>query len=94
MRFATLHIDGKIRAEQRAQATVDAVRPIGEFRGMIAPGVGAFGHDEDALRAEFDTEAASFASLLDNMDDAVGYLDAVSIQGLSPMCHGSSGIPH
>ena len=61
--------------------------------GMVALGVGALGHDQHALGAELDAEAASFAPFLDDVDDAVGHLDAVAIQGLSPIGHGPSSIP-
>jgi hypothetical protein len=74
-----LDIDGKIRAEQSAQAAVDAVGAGGKFRGVIALGIRALGHDKHALGTEFDTEAASFAPFLDDLNDAMGHPDAVSI---------------
>jgi hypothetical protein len=46
---------------------------------MVAPGVGSLGHDQHALRAELDAKAASFATFLDDVNNAVGYLDAVPI---------------
>jgi hypothetical protein len=79
LQAAIFDIDGKVGAEQGAQTAVDAVGIVGEFRGVVAFGVGAHRHDEHALGAELDTKAASFAPLLDDVDDTVGYLDAVSI---------------
>jgi hypothetical protein len=61
---------------------------------MVALRVGALGHDEYHLGAEFNAKAASFASFLDDVNDTVWYLDAVSIQGLSPVCHDPPSIPH
>jgi len=86
--------DRKVRTEQGTQPAVNAVSIIGQFRGMIAFGVGPLGHDQHMLGAEFNTKTASLAPFLDNMNDATWYLDAVSIQGLSPITHGPSSIPH
>jgi hypothetical protein len=46
---------------------------------MVALGVGALRHDKHFLGAELDAESTSFASFFDDMNDAVWYLDAVSI---------------
>jgi hypothetical protein len=92
MHPAILYENGKVRAEQGAQPTVDAQGVIGEHRGMVAFGVGLFGHDQCALRAELDTKTASLASFFNDVDDAEGNLDAFSIQRLSPKCHGPSSI--
>jgi hypothetical protein len=46
---------------------------------MVALGVGSLGHDQHALRAELDAETASFAAFLDDVNDAMGHLDAVPI---------------
>ena len=61
---------------------------------MVALCVGALGHDKHMLGAELDAVAASFAPLFDDVHDAVRYLDAISIKGLSPISHGSSSILH
>jgi hypothetical protein len=90
---AIFYENGKVGAEQSAQPAVDAQGVIGDHGGMVAFGVGVLGHDQCALGAELDTETASLAPLLDDVNDAVGYLDAVSIQRLSPKCHGPSSIP-
>jgi hypothetical protein len=88
-----LDIDGKIGAEQGAQATVDAAGVVCDFGGMVAFGVGPFGHDKHVLRAKFYAEATSLAALVNDVHDATGYLDVVPIQGLSPECHVPSSIP-
>jgi len=93
MHPAILYENGKVRTEQSAQPAIDAQGIVGDYRGMVAFGVGLFGHDQCALRAELDTKTASFAPFLDDVNDAVGNLDAVSIQRLSPKCHGPSSIP-
>jgi hypothetical protein len=46
------------------------------------------------LGAEFNAEAASLAPFLDDVNDAVGYLDAIAIQRLSPKSHKPSSILH
>jgi hypothetical protein len=84
---AVFYIDGKVGAQESTQPTVDAVGVIGKLRGMVAFRIGAFGHDQHTLRAELDAESASFASFLDDVNNAMGYLDAVPIQGLSPIRH-------
>jgi hypothetical protein len=73
------YIDGKVGAEQGAQPAVDAMGIIGQFRGMVPFRVGVLGHGEDELGTELDTESASFAPLFNDVDDAMGHLDAVSI---------------
>jgi hypothetical protein len=90
---AILDENGKVGAEQSAQPAVDAQGIVGEHGGMVAFGVGVLRHDQSALGAELDTKAASLAPFFDDVNDAVGYLDAVSIQRLSPECHGPSSIP-
>jgi hypothetical protein len=52
---------------------------IGDHRGMVALGVGVFRHDEHTLRAELDTKTASLAPFFDDANDAMGYLDAITI---------------
>ncbi len=94
MRPTILHIDGKVGTEQGAQPAVDTVRTLGEFRRMIAFGVCALGHEQYALGTEFNAKAATFASFLDDVNDTVWYLDAISIQGLSPVCHDPTSILH
>jgi hypothetical protein len=90
---AILYENGKVGAEQSAEPAVDAQGVIDDHGGMVAFGVGVLGHDQSALRAELDTKAASLAPFLNDVDDAVGHLDAVSIQRLSPKCHDPSSIP-
>jgi hypothetical protein len=85
---AVLDKDGEIGAEQGTQATVDALGVVEQLGGMIAFGVGPFGHDEHVLGAELDAEATSFAPLLDDLDHAARNLDAITIQRLSPITHG------
>jgi hypothetical protein len=87
MRAPILDIDGEIGAEQGAESAVDAFGVINEFGRMVAFRIGALGHDQHTLGAELDTEAASLASFLNDVDNAVRHLDAVSIQGLSPVGH-------
>ena len=60
---------------------------------IMAFGVGALRHGEHALGAELDTEAASLTPFLKDVDDAMRHLDAISIQGLSPIGHSPSPIP-
>jgi hypothetical protein len=74
-----LHKDGEIGAEESAQSTVDAMDVLNILGGMVALGVGALRHHQHLLGAELDAEPASFASFLDDMNDAVRYLDAVPI---------------
>jgi hypothetical protein len=89
-----LHKDSEIRAEEGTQPAVDAVGIVNELRRMVAFGVGALRHNKHTLGTELNTETASFASFLDDVDDAVGYLDAIPIQGLSPIGHSPSQILH
>jgi hypothetical protein len=63
-----------------------------KLRGVVALGVRIFGHDEHTLGAKLDAESASFASFLDDVNDTMWYLDAVSVQGLSPISHVPSSI--
>jgi hypothetical protein len=91
-RTAVLDINGKVGTEQGTQSTVDTRRIVKDFRGMVAFRVGVLGHDERALGAELDAKAASFTPFLDDVNDAMRYLDAISIQGLSPIGHGPSSI--
>jgi hypothetical protein len=91
-RATVFHIDGKVWTKQSAQSAVDAMGIVRQLRGMVALRVGSFGHDEHVLGAELDAKAASLASLVDNAHDAIGYLDAVAIQRLSPVGHGPPSI--
>jgi hypothetical protein len=72
-------IDGKIWAQQGAEATVDALGVIHDLRRVVAFGVGALRHDKDLLGAELDTEAAALATILNNADNSAGNLDAFAI---------------
>jgi hypothetical protein len=94
LQATVLDIDGKVRAEQSAQATVDAVGACGKFRGVIAFGIRALGHDKHILGTELDTKAASLTPFLDDLDNAMGYPDAISIQWLTPVGHGPSSVLH
>jgi hypothetical protein len=51
-------------------------------------------YDKHILGAELNAETASFASFLNDVDDAVRHLDAVPIKRLSPINHGSSSISY
>jgi len=42
------------------------------------------------LGAKLNTKTASFTAVIDNMHDAVRNLDAVLVERLSPIGHGSS----
>jgi hypothetical protein len=57
---------------------------------MITFGIGGFGYDESVLRAKFDAEPAALAPLLNDVDNAARYLDALFIKGLSPRGHDRS----
>jgi hypothetical protein len=85
--------DGKVRTEKGAKAAVDAPGIIDQFWGVIALGVGSFRHHEDALGAKLDAEAASFATLLNDLNHAARNLNTLPIQGLSPIAHVSSLVP-
>ncbi len=65
-----------------------------KFRGVVASGVGVFRYDKYIPGAELNAETASFASFLNDVDDAVGHLDAVPIKRLSPINHDSSSISY
>jgi hypothetical protein len=93
VRAAVLDIDGKVGAEQGTQATVHTAGIIHEYGRMVALGIALLGHDQHLERAELDTKAASFASFLDDVDDALGDPDATAIQRLSPISHSPSSIP-
>jgi hypothetical protein len=91
-----LDIDGEVGTEQRTEAAIDTLGVIGQLGRMVAFRVGALGHDQHTLGAELNAESASFAPFLDDVNNAVRHLNAVSIQGLSPVGHRSSSfsIPH
>jgi hypothetical protein len=83
-----LYKDGKVRTEKGTQAAVDALGIIDQLGGMVALGIGAFGHHKHALGAKLDAETASLAALLDDLNHAARDLDMIPIQGLSPIAHG------
>jgi hypothetical protein len=85
---AILHKDGKVRTEKGTQAAVDALGIVEQLGGMIAFGIGPFGHDEHVLGAELDAETAPLAPFLDDLNHAARNLDAITIQRLSPITHG------
>jgi hypothetical protein len=91
-----LDIDGEIGTEQGTKSAIDALCVVGQFGRVVAFRIGALGHDQHTLGAKLNAKAASLAPLLNDVDDAVRHLDAVSIQGLSPVGHCSSSfsIPH
>jgi hypothetical protein len=86
-RSSVFYIDRKIGAQQGAQSAVDTVRVVEDFGRVIALAVGVIGHDQHVLGAEFNAETAPFAPLLDDVNGATGYLDAVPIERLSPKDH-------
>jgi hypothetical protein len=79
---------GKVRAEKGTQAAVNALGVIEQFGGMVALGIGAPGHHEHILGAKLDTETASLAALLNDLNHAARNLDTIPIQGLSPIAQG------
>jgi hypothetical protein len=87
-------IDREIGAEQGAEPAIDAMRVIDNFGGVVALGIRVLGHEQHALGTEFNAKPASLAPFLDDVDDAVRYLDAIAIQWLSPISHGPSCILH
>jgi hypothetical protein len=79
--------DGKIRTNDFAIMTVDAiVRPLHLGR-VIALGVETDGEDQDILGAVLDAIATSFASFLDDMHDSPCYRNLSGIQRRSPVFH-------
>jgi hypothetical protein len=52
---------------------------VDDFWRMIPLRIGTLGHDERTPGAELDTEAASLAPFFDDVNDAMGHLDAVPI---------------
>jgi hypothetical protein len=56
---------------------------------MIAFGVGAGRHNQNAAGAEFDTETASFAAFLDDVNDTAGHLVVAPVERGSPVFHSS-----
>jgi hypothetical protein len=84
------YVNRKIWAKQGAQAAVHAMEIVDDFRGMVPFGVRAVGHYKQMPGAELHAKTASFTSFFDDMNDAARYLDAISIQRLSPINHASS----
>jgi hypothetical protein len=91
---AVFYKDREIRTQQRAQSAIDAVSIVDEFRRMVTFRIGVLGHDERILGAKLNAKSAPFASFLDDVNDAARNLDAVPVQGLSPIGHVPSSIPH
>jgi len=62
--------DGQFRADEVAEAAVHAGLLLirGDYRVVIAPGIGVFGIGEDVLRAIAHTEAALLAALWNNVN--------------------------
>lgn len=71
--FLQVGEDGEFRADQTAQAALNAVyRLKNQFGRMISLGVEAFALFQTFIRAEFNTEATSFATVFYNMNQSLG----------------------
>jgi hypothetical protein len=84
------YINSKIWAKQSAQAAVDTVKIVNDFGRVVPFGVRVIRHYKQMSWAELHTKTASFAAFFDDMDNAARYLEAISIQRLSPINHTSS----
>jgi len=87
--LTAFNINRKIRAQKGAQTAISTLGVVGDFRGMIAFGVGAGRHNQDATGAEFDTETASFAAFLDDVNNTAGYPIVAPVERGSPVFHSS-----
>jgi len=71
--FLKVGEDGEFRADQTAQAALNAVyRLENQFGRVISLGVEAFALYQTLIRAEFNTEATSFATVFYNMNKSLG----------------------
>jgi hypothetical protein len=66
------------------------VKLVDDLRRVIAFRIGSLGYRQYVSGAELNTKTASFTPVIDDMHDTVCNLDAVSIERLSPIRHGSS----
>jgi hypothetical protein len=87
---AIFDINSKIRAEQSTQTTIYTLVIIDDLRRVIPFGVDALRNGEVALGAELNTKTAPLTTVIDDMHDTVSNLDAISVERLSPIGHGSS----
>jgi hypothetical protein len=96
MRTTIFDVNCEIGAEQGTESAIDALGIIGQLGRVVTLRIGALGHDQHTLGAELNAEAASFAPFVDDVNNAMRHLNAVSIQGLSPVGHRSSSfsVPH
>ena len=58
---------------------------IGDFRQVIALGIGSLGHEQDSLGAELHAKPAAFAAFFNQMNPPAGDTNAVPIEWLSPI---------
>ena len=93
MRSPILDVNGKVRAQQGAQAAMNTVQIIDDFGGMVSFGVRTLRHYQQMPRAELNTETASLASFLNDMHNAMGDLNSIPIERLSPIRHRTSSTP-
>lgn len=71
--FLQVGEDGEFRADQTAQAAFNAVLRLGnQFGRVISLGVETFALFQTFIRAEFNTEATSFATVFYNMNQSLG----------------------
>lgn len=70
--FLKVGEDGEFRADQTAQAALNAVLRLGnQFGRVISLGVETFALFQTLIRAEFNTEATSFATVFYNMNQSL-----------------------
>jgi hypothetical protein len=60
---------------------------------MITLAIDVLGHDQHVLGAKLYANTASLAPFFDNVDGAMGYLNAVAVERLTPKGHGPSSTP-
>jgi hypothetical protein len=66
-----LPIDGKLWTEKLAEPATHAAGAVSHYRWVIPLGVIGIGHNEHPSGAEFDAETASFAALLQDVNDTM-----------------------
>jgi hypothetical protein len=54
---------------------------------MVPFGIGLLGHDKYSAGAEFNAESATFAPLLDDMDNTMRNPNLILVQRLAPKFH-------
>lgn len=80
--------DSELRTDQSTKAAVYAVISLeGQFRGVVALFVEGPAFPEAAVRAKFDTEAASLAAPCDYLDRPAGNGMRFGIQRQTPKLH-------